>query len=179
MPEVGDKFKSLITGATYLVKKIVGKMVVLERQDRKSQLLTELVNLRLFYRKRGKEEGTKSHPRTVNFERRKYPRVNVDLPTQYNEINSSISRNGRVMNLSEGGMLFHSPEQIEIGQHLNSNFSFPLGSKLSTIEVLAEVAWTEIHLGETWGDYRCGVRFIDISPEDMTKLKNFLGSFSQ
>ena len=82
------------------------------------------------------------------------------------------------MNLSEGGMLIHSPGQIEIGQHLNSNFSFPSGSEMNIIETLVEVAWTEIHLGETWGDYRCGVRFIDISPEDMTKFKNFLGSFS-
>jgi hypothetical protein len=179
MPEVGDKFKSLITGATYLVKKLLGKMVVLERQDRKSQVVTELNNLKLFYRKRGKEEGTKSHPRTINFERRKYPRVNVDLPTQYNKINSSIRQNGRVMNLSEGGMLFHSPEQIEIGQHLNSNFSFPSGSEMNIIETLVEVAWMDIQSGEVWGDYRCGVRFIDISPEDMTKLKNFLGSFPQ
>jgi hypothetical protein len=179
MPEVGDKFKSLITGATYLVKKIVGKMVVLERQNRTSQVVTELINLKLFYKKRGKEEDTKSHPRTVSFERRNCPRVNVDLPTQYSKINSSISRNGRVMNLSEGGMLIHSPGQIEIGQHLNSNFSFPSGSEMNIIETLVEVAWMDIHSGEVWGDYRCGVKFIDISPEDMTKLKNFLGSFSQ
>jgi hypothetical protein len=37
MPEVGDKFKSLITGATYLVKKIVGKMVVLERRNKRAR----------------------------------------------------------------------------------------------------------------------------------------------
>jgi c-di-GMP-binding flagellar brake protein YcgR len=55
---------------------------------------------------------------------------------------------------------------------------FSLGSELNTIEVLAEVVWMDIHLGESWGDYRCGVRFIDISPEDMTKLKNFLKSLS-
>jgi hypothetical protein len=179
MPEVGDKFKSLFTGATYLVKKIVGKMVVLERQDRKSQLLTELVNLKLFYKKRGKEEETESQPRTVSLERRQYTRVNVDLPTQYNQINSSINRNARVMNLSEGGMLIHSPGQIEIGQHLNLNLSFPSGPEMNIIETLVEVAWTDIHSGDGWEDYRCGVRFIDISPEDMTKLKNFLGSHSQ
>jgi c-di-GMP-binding flagellar brake protein YcgR len=49
---------------------------------------------------------------------------------------------------------------------------------LSTVEVLAEVSWTDIHLGENWGDYRCGVKFIDISPEDMTKLEKFLRSLS-
>jgi hypothetical protein len=49
---------------------------------------------------------------------------------------------------------------------------------LNTIEVLAEVAWMDILSGESWGDYRCGVNFIDISPEDVTKLKNFLRSLS-
>jgi c-di-GMP-binding flagellar brake protein YcgR len=31
---------------------------------------------------------------------------------------------------------------------------------------------------EPMGDYRCGVKFIDISPEAMNKLKNFLRSLS-
>jgi hypothetical protein len=179
MPEVGDKFKSLITGATYLVKNILGKMVVLETQNRKSQVVTELSNLKLFYKREEREEDTKPYPRTVNFERRKSPRVNVDLPIEYSQVNSSISQNGRLMNLSEGGMLIHSPEHIEIGQHLKSNFSFTSGSETNSIEMLVEVAWIDFDVGEVWGDYQCGVKFIDISPEDMTKLKNFLGSFSQ
>jgi c-di-GMP-binding flagellar brake protein YcgR len=83
------------------------------------------------------------------------------------------------MNLSEGGMMIHSPGQIEIGQHLNSSFSFPSGSEMNIVETLVEVAWMDTQAGEVWGDYRCGVKFIDISPEDMSKLKNFLGSFSQ
>jgi hypothetical protein len=91
------------------VKRILGKMVVLERENRNSQVITELSNLKLFYKRDEKERDTKSYPRTVNFERRKCPRVNVDLPIEYSEINSSISQNGRLMNLSESGMLIHSP----------------------------------------------------------------------
>jgi len=44
--------------------------------------------------------------------------------------------------------------------------------------MLAEVVWMDIHLEKGWGDYRCGMNFIEISPEDMTKLKNFLRSLS-
>jgi hypothetical protein len=51
-----------------------------------------------------------------------------------------------------------------------------LGSELNTIEVLAEVVWMDIHLDKGWGDYRCGVNFIDIFQEDMTKLKKFIVS---
>jgi c-di-GMP-binding flagellar brake protein YcgR len=124
------------------------------------------------------EKEVKPRYGTVNFERRKYPRFNVDLPIEYYRIDSSVSHAGRSLNISEGGLLIYFPEKMDLSQYLNLKLFFPLGSELSTIEVLAEVAWTEIHLGESWGDYRCGVRFIDISPEDMTKFKKFLSSLS-
>jgi c-di-GMP-binding flagellar brake protein YcgR len=128
-----------------------------------------------------KTEEKETKPRTgiVNFERREYPRFNVALPVEYYQINSSISHTGRALNASEGGLLIYFPEQMEIGQHLNLKLFFSLGSELNTIELLAEVVWIDIHLGEGWGDYRSGVKFIDISPEDMRKLKNLLMSLSQ
>ena len=125
------------------------------------------------------EKETKPRYGTVNFERRKYPRFNVDLPIEYYRIDSSIGQTGKALNISEGGLLLYLTDQVEIGQHLKSNFSFTSGSEIDSIEMLAEVARIDIDLGEVWGDYRCGVNFIDVSPEDMTKLKNFIGSFSQ
>lgn len=127
---------------------------------------------------RNGEKETKPRTGVVNFERRKYPRFSVDLPIEYSRIESPVSHTGRGLNISEGGLLIYFPEKMDLSQYLSLKLFFPLGSKLSTIEVLAEVAWTEIHLDESWGDYRCGVRFIDISPEDMSKLKNFIGSLS-
>src|SRR4030042_778925 len=125
------------------------------------------------------EKVTKPRTAIVNFERRIYPRFNVDLPIEYYRIDSSISYTCRVINTSEGGLLIHFPEQMDIGQHLRIKLFFASGSELDTIEVLAEVVWMDIHLGEGWGDYRCGVKFIDISPENMRKLKNFLMSLLQ
>jgi c-di-GMP-binding flagellar brake protein YcgR len=125
----------------------------------------------------GKE--TKHHIGIVNFEKRRYPRFNVDLPVEYHKINSPIGHAGRALNASEGGLLIYFPEQMEIGQHLKIKLFFTSGADLNTIEMLAEVVWMDIHLGKGWGDYRCGVRFVDISPEDKTKLKNFLISLSQ
>ena len=178
MPRVGDKFKGLITGATYVVKKIEGEMVLLEEENGKSQVMTELSNLKLFYDKEEMEEKTKPRYGTVNFERRGYPRFNVDLPMEYYRIDSPISHTGRGLNVSEGGLLIYFREQMDVSQNFRLKLFLSLGSDLNTIEALAEVVWMDIHLGETWGDYRCGVRFIDISPEDMTKLKNFLASLS-
>ena len=124
------------------------------------------------------EKETKPRTGVVNFERRKYPRFSVDLPIEYSRIDSLISRAGRGLNISEGGLLIYFPEKMDLSQYLRLKLFLPLGSELNAIEVLGEVAWMDIHLGEGWGDYRCGVRFIDISPEDVTNLKNFLRNLS-
>ena len=125
------------------------------------------------------EEEPKLRYGTVNFERRKYPRFSVDLPIEYYRIDSSIGHSGKALNISEGGLLIYFPEQMEIGQYIKVKFFFSLGSELNTIEVLAEVVWTDIHLDKGGGDYRCGVNFIDVSPEDKIKLNTFLRSLSE
>jgi c-di-GMP-binding flagellar brake protein YcgR len=82
------------------------------------------------------------------------------------------------MNASEGGLLLYLPELIEIGNHLRLKLFFTIGSELNAIETLAEVVWVDVHLGKDWGDYRTGVRFVEISTEDIGKLKSFLKSLS-
>jgi len=98
------------------------------------------------------EKEVKPRYGTVNFERRKYPRFNVDLPIEYYRIDSSVSHAGRGLNISEGGLLIYFPEQMDVSQYLRLKLFLPLGSELNTIEVLAEVVWMDIHLGESWGD---------------------------
>jgi len=124
------------------------------------------------------EKETKLRYGTVNFERRKYPRFNVDLPIEYSRIESSIGHTGKALNVSEGGLLIYFPEEMDIGQYIRLKLFLSLGSELNMIEVLAEVAWMDIHLTKGERDYRCGVNFIDVSPEDMTKLKSFLKNLS-
>ena len=127
---------------------------------------------------RNREREVNPRYGAVNFERRKYPRFNIDLPIEYYQIDSSIGHTGKALNISEGGLFLYLTEQVEVGQRLKSNFSLTSCSEINSIEILAEVAWIDIDLGEVWGDYRCGVNFIDFSPEDMAKLRNFLRSFS-
>ena len=125
-----------------------------------------------------KEEiETKPHYATVNFEKRRHPRFSVDLPAEYNRADLSVKQ-GHATNASEGGLLLYLPEQIEIGKQLRLKLFFSMASELQAIEALVEVAWTDIHLGKDWGDYRTGVRFVDISADDMNKLRNFLKSLS-
>jgi hypothetical protein len=126
----------------------------------------------------GEEEKT---PRTrygiVNFEKRRHPRFNVDLPVEYAG-SSVFVKHDRAINISLGGLLLYLPERVEIGQHLALKLFFPSGTALETLETLVQVAWTDISLAEDWGDYRTGVCFVDISSENLGKLMNFLKSLS-
>ena len=54
--EMGDKFKSLLTDKVFEVKSFTDWMVLLESEDKLSQVLTEKVNLNLFYQKVTDEE---------------------------------------------------------------------------------------------------------------------------
>ncbi len=115
----------------------------------------------------------------VNFERRKHPRFTVDLPIEYQRKGSDSRYTGRALNASEGGLLVYLPEKIEIGEILKIKLFFALGRELKVIELVAQVAWIDIHLGEDWGEYRSGLRFADISSEDLQRMKQFLKGLSE
>ena len=172
--KVGDKFKSIITGATYVVKTVKDKMVVLERLNKKSQLLTELSNLKLFYKKEEKEEETKP---CYGTEKRRYPRFGVDLPVEYTR-KDLVVKQGRVINASEGGLLVYFPEQMEIGQALRLKLFFPFSAELNMMEIVNRVIWMEFHKEKDRGDYRTGMEFVDITLEKQCTLKTFLSSLS-
>ncbi len=125
------------------------------------------------------KQVAKTHYGILNLEKRKYPRFTVDLPVEYYRVEPSIATAGRVVDISVGGLLIYFPEQMEIGQRLSLKLFLSVGSKLITIDLLSEVAWVEMRLEGDWGDYRTGVKFIDISPGDIAKLNNFLVSLSQ
>ncbi len=122
----------------------------------------------------GKEEE-ESKPRfgTVNFERRKHPRLSVALPVEYWQSDNPKSHPGRTADIGEGWLLLYISEEIEIGQNLRVKLFFESGLKLKTIEARVQVVWKDFCFSKD-GNYRIGVRFVEISLEDMETLKNFL-----
>jgi len=128
-----------------------------------------------------KIEQDESKPRIgiINFERRKHPRFNVDLPVEYTRLESTLRQTGRALNASEGGLLIYFPERMEIGQQLRVKLYFSAGTDLESVECFVEVVWVDIHLGESWGDHRSGVKFVDVSSEDFNKIRKFLKSLSE
>jgi hypothetical protein len=56
---IGERLKSILTGKVYEVKMVKGMSVLLESEDRRSQVLTEKGNLKLFYERVNNENLSK------------------------------------------------------------------------------------------------------------------------
>jgi c-di-GMP-binding flagellar brake protein YcgR len=114
----------------------------------------------------------------AEFERRKYRRYPISLPIEYYRADSPINQSGQTLDASEGGLQVLFPEQMDIGQHLKMKLFFSSEVKLNTVDMLVEVVWINTQLREGEDHYRSGVRFINISPVDLDKVKNLLASLS-
>ncbi len=127
---------------------------------------------------KNREKESATHPMTVGFEKRKHPRCDVDLPVEYRR-RDLVVKYDRVVNASESGLLTYLSEQVEVGQHLRIRIFFPFSSGLNVIEMVTQVVWLESHPEKHGGDYHTGVRFVEVSPNDLRGLRNYLGSLSQ
>jgi hypothetical protein len=78
-------------------------------------------------------------------EKRRYPRLFMDLPLEYKVMDVPHAHGGLVVNLSEVGLLIQSIKDIPVGTNLNIAVLFPKGFELANFEVLAEVIWKETH----------------------------------
>ena len=109
-----------------------------------------------------------------NKDRRRFPRVFMDLPLEYQIMDTSNVHGGLVINASETGLLIYSVKNIPIGTKLNIAVLFPKGFELANFEVFAEIIWKDIHWEENWEGYQLGLKFIKILEEDYRKLKGLL-----
>ena len=126
-----------------------------------------------------KDKADKTQFGIVNFERRRFVRFSVNLPAEYSQVNSSSkSSAGHAGNASEGGLMLYLPEKLEVGQHLRVKIYFTSEPGLNFIEALGQVAWVEISFAKE-GDHRYGLKFLDISPEDLSRLKDYLDNLAQ
>jgi len=116
-----------------------------------------------------------THFGTVNFERRKHPRFSVNLPVEYRKVDNPKARPANTADVSEGGLLLYVSEPIEIGQELSLKLFFTSERRLTSIHARTQVVWKDIRIGND-GVYRIGVKFVDITAENLTLLKGFLNN---
>ncbi len=118
---------------------------------------------------------TRPQVNVIDLENRTYPRIDIRLPIEYCLIKPSVAHTG---NISETGLLIYFPEEMDISQYLKLKLFFSIGSELDTIKMLGEVVWRDRYLSMDCECYPHGVKCLDISLEDRTKLGNFLRGLS-
>jgi len=106
--------------------------------------------------------------------RRKHPRVILDLPLEYRVTNVPHAYGALVANGSEMGLLIESVKNIPVGTDLNITVLFPKGYEMANFEVLAQIVWKEIYWKEDWEGYQYGLKFVSIGAHDQWKLRQLL-----
>jgi hypothetical protein len=116
-----------------------------------------------------------------NRERRRYPRISIDLPLEYQYPDDSGLRGAMVVNASEGGFLIESTRDIPVGTKLSITLLFPKGFELANLKAVTKIVRKEPYRKEDsegnpyWEGYQSGLEFIQISDEDLWKLNYLLG----
>lgn len=107
-------------------------------------------------------------------DRRKYPRVCIDLPFEYRVNYDPRAHGGIVIDASETGFLIYSPEDIPIGTKLKIAVLFSKEYELANFEVFAEIIWKKVNVEARKKTYQYGLKFVQILEEDHWKLKQLL-----
>ena len=115
----------------------------------------------------------KSPHELANLERRRHPRFSVGLPVEYWKTYHPLSQPSRMINISEGGVLFQISESIEIGENLRLRILSDSRLNLYPVEAFVRVMWKDTHLDKNEG-YRIGAKFVETSQEDRNNLRKFL-----
>ena len=118
----------------------------------------------------------KMRAKEIEAETRRHPRLFLNLPIEYQRTNRNELHPGYTFNASASGLMVNIPEKIDIGQHMQLTLFFSYGPELNSIEALSQVVWVED--GDRTGDYRSGVEFVAISPDNMGRLESFLQKVS-
>ena len=106
-------------------------------------------------------------------DRRRYPRVYMDLPVEYRMKYPPFVRGGIVIDASETGFLIYSTEPIPVGTKLKVAVLYPKEYELAFFEVFAEIIWKKVVAKQEEG-YQYGLKFIEILEEDYLKLRELL-----
>ncbi len=132
--------------------------------------------------RRGKDKDkSQSDESTFVLEKRKYSRIQVELPLDYSIVDQRENYGGIVVDTSEGGLLVYLKERIEIGTRLKIEIIFIKGRELSSIKGVAEVVWSDPAARKSYGELRLryGLQCQSFHEGDLEKLRDLLKEIKQ
>lgn len=109
---------------------------------------------------------------TSQFNRRRDPRIQLNLPVEYTMmVDVAPSLPTRSGTIGGGGLMLYLPMPVSIGTTMKLNIHLP---DRVTISCTARVVWTELLTGLEVNDFKAGVAFDQISEDDLGTLRNFI-----
>jgi len=112
------------------------------------------------------------------WDRRRYPRISMDLPLEYRVKYDARAHGGIVIDASESGFLIYSTEDIPIGTKLKIAVLFSAEYELGEFEVFAEIIWKNACVEKEGEGYQYGLRFVQVLEENDRKLGKLLSGRS-
>lgn len=106
--------------------------------------------------------------------KREYPRFSFDAPLEYSTTDGSPIRGALAGNISEGGLLIYSIDQLQVGTRLRLMVFYPNGYQLDNFQAVAKVIWREVHYENEWKGFKYGLQFLYMAETDRRKLKEIL-----
>jgi len=125
------------------------------------------------------KDGSESREGLFLVERRRHPRISIELPFDYSFFEKGEDHRGILADASEGGLLVHLLEKIDVGSLLRIEILFSRGTELVTIEAISKVVWSDLAARESWAEYRYGLQFLSFYQGDIHKLKMLLKEVGQ
>jgi hypothetical protein len=110
----------------------------------------------------------------VIMERRKYPRLNVELPLDYSPISDREDYGGVIVNANEGGILVYLSERLELGDLFRVKIFATGESEVNTIEAIAKIVWVDSGAVAKCGKYRYGLQLQSFYKGDLNKFRALL-----
>ena len=117
-------------------------------------------------------------PPKSSTDRRRYPRVYMYLPLEYQMKYAPRAYGGIVIDASETGFHIYSTENIPIGTKLRIDVFFPDKYELANLEVAAEIVWKKVSVDRRGMGFQYGLKFLQILEEDCRTLRKLLGNRS-
>ncbi len=111
-------------------------------------------------------------------EKRKYPRVLINMPLDFKMTEDSNQSTGLVINASEAGLLIQTFKDMPIGKKITVEVSSSKRDTSVKFSATTEILWKDLYIWDDWEAYQYGLKFSHISYGDYLKLKHILSSQS-
>jgi c-di-GMP-binding flagellar brake protein YcgR len=125
-------------------------------------------------RRKKKKGESRSKEGVFVVERRKHPRIRIELPLDYSLVDSEETHGGLIADISEGGLLVYLPEALKLETLLRIQILFVKGMELNSIKAIAKIVWSDLATKTISEENRYGLEFQSFIEGDLQKLKTIL-----